>query len=236
MRIALLSDIHGNMAALDAVLADLSSEKVDRFICLGDVISGGPQPTQVIRTMGDLGAAIVMGNTDHRLLNPIDPDGLDEHVRKLVEIEAWIRETVPAQELAPLAQAPTTLTVELGNGQRLLCCHGSPRSLSERLVAGLGDSDLDPSLAGQTFNLLAAGHTHLTMLRHYRSSLLINPGTVGSSIGLGPIASYAILDTTRRHVSIDFRKVHYDIEPAVNAALNSGMPHGIWWASNWTKA
>lgn len=235
MRIALLADIHGNMAALDAVLADIGKEPIDRFICLGDVASGGPQPAQVLAKLSELGAGIVMGNTEHRLTNPINPDGLDDHVRKLVEIEVWIRATVPASILAPLAAAPMTLAVDLDNGQRLLCCHGSPRSLIERLLAGTPDGDLEPALAGQTFDLLAAGHTHLSMLRHHGRALLLNPGTVGFPIGLGPVASYAILSTDADRVSIEFRRVHYDITPAVEAALESGMPHGEWWVTNWQQ-
>ncbi|MGE5654856.1 MAG: metallophosphoesterase family protein [Bacillota bacterium] len=234
MKIALLSDIHGNMAALSAVLADLGGERVDQFICLGDIASGGPQPREVIAKLRELAVPIVMGNTDYRLMNQGVPDNPSDHVRKLIDIEAWIRATVPAAELAPLAEAPLTLTLELDNGQRLLCCHGSPRSRDERLVAGIQDEELAPAFNGHEFDLLAAGHTHLTMLRYYHQSLVINPGTVGSpTLGLGPVASYALLTTDGANVSVDFRRVGYDITPAVQAALSSGMPHGDWWISSW---
>lgn len=233
MKIALISDIHGNASALCAVLADLAPEAVDRVICLGDLLASGPQPDLVLKMLKDVRAEILMGNTDERLLNPVSMDDLDDHVRKIVDTESWIRQTLPASELAPLAAAPMTLTVELDNGLRLLCCHGSPRSLTDRLVAELDDPQLEQAFSGHRFDLLAAGHTHLSLLRHYGRSLLINPGSVGSSIGQGPIASYALLRTVGSRVSIDFRRVHYDVQPSIAAALSNGMPHGEWWAAKW---
>lgn len=235
MKLALLSDIHGNAAALEAVLSDLSRESVDQIICLGDVVSAGPQPREVLRRLVELGIPLAMGNTDYRVLHPISSDGLDDHLRMLVEIEAWLRQQVPADELAHLGNALQTLSVQLDDDSRLLCCHGSPRNLSERLVAELTDDELGQVLADQSFDLLAAGHTHLRLLREYQGRLLINPGTVGAPTGRGPIADYALLEVTANGAQVSFRAVAYDIQPAIDQALSSGMPHAAWWAARWLE-
>lgn len=233
MKIALISDIHGNLPALEAVLTDLAKDQVDRIICLGDSLPAGPQPEQVLDRLTDLGVELIMGNTDQRLLHPIPLDGLDEHMRTLVEIEAWARQVMSPGKLAWLGNAKQTLDVELSEEQRLLCCHGSPRSLNERLVAELGDRELQDALTGYTFDILAAGHTHIRMLRSLGTGLLINPGTVGAPTGRGPIADYALLESTGSRTNIDFRSIRYDIQTAIAAALGNGMPHAAWWIERW---
>ncbi|MGI6358811.1 MAG: metallophosphoesterase family protein [Bacillota bacterium] len=233
MRLALISDVHGNATALRAVLADMAGERVERIISLGDAVSSGPQPEEVLQLLAENRVELVIGNTEQRLLHPISPEGQSEHVVMLMEIEAWIRQTVPGDVLDRLRNAKQTIDVQLGENLHLLCCHGSPRSANERLVAELSDEELERTFIGSRFDLLAAGHTHIQMLRNYRSRRLLNPGTVGSAIGMGPVAQYALLSASSGRVDVSFRSVPYDITPAVEAAKRFGMPHAEWWVNNW---
>ncbi len=232
MRVALISDIHGNATALEAVLADIAQEQVDQIICLGDVITGGPQPQRVVALLRDVQVVLVLGNGDHRLHNPISPEGLEDHLRILVDTEAWARQVLPEVDLAWLRQASLTHETQL-IGKRLLCCHASPRRVSEGIVAELTDAELSEILQGYSFDILAAGHTHVPMLRKYGNSVLINPGAVGSPTGEGSVARYAMVSIADGRIDVDFRSMNYDIAPAIGQALTNGMPHAAWWASRW---
>lgn len=236
MKIGLISDIHGNYSALDAVLTDLVRDRVDRIICLGDSLSSGPQPREVLARLLADRVELVLGNTDRRLLHPISPDGQSEHVRMLIEIEAWIRQMIPSGELAELGNAQQTISVKLTDRLHLLCCHGSPQSVEDRLLAELDDRQLDQLLAGQEFDLLAAGHTHVPMLRSYGARLLLNPGSVGSAVGKGPVAHYGLVTAIDGKVEYCLRTASYDVGPAILQARRTGMPHAEWWADRWATA
>ena len=89
MRIVLIADIHGNLPALDAVLAEIAAEHVDQIVCLGDVAATGPQPRAVVQRLRELGCSVVMGNADITLLDPPQPSASDETTRRIEEISAW---------------------------------------------------------------------------------------------------------------------------------------------------
>lgn len=233
MKVALISDIHGNYCALEAVLADLCKDKIDQAICLGDTISSGPQPRQVLDRLKTEGMTLVLGNADQRLLHPISVTEADDHVRMLLEIESWIRQVIPADELSLLGNAKQRVHVKLSERLSLLCCHGSPRSIDERLLTELSDHQLDQILSGEEFDLLAVGHTHVPMLRNHRNRLLLNPGTVGSPVGKGPITHYAVLSIEEEKTAFSLRTIRYDVNPALKQAQRSGMPHADWWINRW---
>src|ERR671935_1311200 len=181
-RLALISDIHGNGVALDAVLAELTRWRVDEIICLGDVAVGGPQPQAVIARLRELDCRSVRGNAEGWLLDGLPP-GRSEETRRLGEIVAWARAALSRDDLEYLAGLPPTLTVT-ADGLSLLCFHGSPRSDVESLLATTSDDKLDEALAGApAARVLAGGHTHLQLLRPYGERLLVNPGSVGLPLG-----------------------------------------------------
>jgi predicted phosphodiesterase len=129
--LALISDIHGNGVALDAVLADVAAREVDEIVCLGDVAAGGPQPRRVIRRLRELGCRAVRGNADGWLLDGL-PAGRSEATRRLRETVAWARGQLGDDDLAYLAVLPATLSCSVG-GLELLCVHGPIRCPSTSL-------------------------------------------------------------------------------------------------------
>lgn len=209
MRLALISDIHGNLTALEAVLADLALAQPDRVICLGDVALDGPQPHQTVGRLRALGYPTIMGNTDDKLIQraarlakkaekasatepaatadtgePEPPAELDDHQREKA-VKNWTARQLTADDLAYLGSFVPTLEVALGAGRTLLCCHGSPLSYHDRVQATTPDVSLAPWLAdaeARGVALVAGGHTHIQLLRRYHRMTLLNPGSVGMPI------------------------------------------------------
>src|SRR5690349_11926728 len=149
MRIALISDIHGNLVALETVLDELSREPIDRFICLGDVGSLGPQPHKVIERLRQLRCEGVLGNTDAWLLEPAvaqesDPDS----DRRVYLINEWCAQQLTPDDRAYIRGLPLRLEIDLGGGRTLLGYHGSPRSFDDVIAAVTSDEIVKEMLAG----------------------------------------------------------------------------------------
>jgi predicted phosphodiesterase len=232
VRTALIADIHGNLVALRAVLGDLNARGADRIVCLGDVAATGPQPAEAIDAIAQLGCDVVMGNTDEWLLDPREEAIEDDDTRRIVEIDLWAREQLTAEHLAALGRYRPR--VELDG---MLCYHGSPRSNTEALLPTTPDTELGHMLAGYECRVMAGAHTHMAMLRRFRGSIVMNPGSVGmpfeqTSAGTfrnPPWAEYAIVDGGE----VAFHRVPVDVGAVTEAALASGMPNAGWWVKDW---
>ena len=229
---ALIADVHGNLVALEAVLADIRRLEVDALICLGDVAATGPSPCQAIERVAETGCPVVMGNTDAWLLDPRDEEQEDDDWRKIHDIDSWCAEQLSEEHRALLrAYAPTV------ERDGLCCYHGSPRSADEELLPVTPAAELEAALAGHEAAVYAGGHTHQVMLRRHRTSIVVNPGSVGlpfelladGSFSNPPYAEYAIV----RGTDIEFRRVPLDVGAVTAAAMASGMPHASWWIRDW---
>jgi predicted phosphodiesterase len=237
MRIALLADIHGNLSALEAVLAALQAEAVDQLICLGDVAAVGPQLHEVIARLRDLGCPAVKGNTDAWLSD----DAVWARMKELLppdvaEIVAWNLTQITADDRAYLHALPAGYEMDLGGGQTLLCYHGSPNSYDDILLATTAAEDVDRMLAGWSGTVLAGGHTHVAMLRRHGEMVLLNPGSVGSPMVVFPEirrnplwAEYLLLDVVNGRIDTTFRHVLLDETAVLQAAHQAQMPHADWW-------
>lgn len=244
MRIALISDIHGNAVALDAILDALKEQQVDAIICLGDVAASGPQPCQVIERLRAIGCPVVMGNTDDWLLQPQLKDKANDFSRLLQDVELWGSQQLSSADREYLSTFQPTIEFPLGNGKTLLCYHGSPRSYREGIVATTPDDELDQIFAGRQAAIMAGGHTHMQMFRRYKDALLLNPGSVGLAIDrVSPFeeirnaawAEYAILDSKDGSLNIEMYRIPFDLQAVIQAVLSSGMPHAEWWISEWSS-
>jgi predicted phosphodiesterase len=130
MRLALISDIHGNLIALDTVLHDIELLHPDRIVCLGDV-AFGPQPLETTQRLMAVGCPVVMGNSDERLLHPGVPQRPEEeNAQRIEEIVFWCREQLSQTELDYLRTFQPTMEFSLSTDIALLCFHGSPRNRS----------------------------------------------------------------------------------------------------------
>jgi putative phosphoesterase len=242
MRIAIFSDVHANLVALEAALADIRRQSVDQMVCLGDVAASGPQPHQVIQRLSELKIPCVMGNADQWLLEPEPYRGENEIYRKVSEIDSWCAHQLTAVDFNFLRSFQETIELPFSDEVGLLCYHGSPRSNTDIITASSPEADLASLLFGSRATVLAGGHTHVQMLRHYRVWTLINPGSVGLGYELGisgekthniARAEYAILDWDAGDLGITFRRVPFDLIQVRQAAWQSDMPYADWWAGEW---
>lgn len=231
MRLALISDIHANLTALEAVLADIERRHVDQIICLGDVAALGPQPREVLARLKALNCPCVMGNHD-----PFSPE-----LSPLWDVIDWCVSQLSEDDLDFLHSFQPTIEVPLDAHTTLLCFHGSPLSFTDQITSTTPDEELERMLGGHTATIMAGGHTHVQLLRQHRGALIINPGSVGMPFEkvrihggprIFPWAEYAILDWTAGALGVELRRLPIDFD-AFQRAVYDAMPHPAEWLTAW---
>jgi putative phosphoesterase len=231
MRIAVISDIHGNCVALDAVLADLQAHAIDQIVCLGDAIQGGPQPAAVVARLRELGCPVVSGNADAFLLS--GADGNESVTAQQRAAREWSLAQLSEEDRAFIAAFQPTVEIPLPGGKRLLCFHGSPASFHEIIFPETPEEEVRGMLDAYLPAILTGGHTHLQQLRRLDDSLFFNPGSVGlaynarqprSNPPADPWAEYGIVSADEARFSIEFCRVPFDVAEWKRITLASGIP------------
>src|SRR5262245_24968548 len=206
-RIAVISDMHGNCIALDAVLADLRRAIVDQIVCLGDAIQGGPQPAEVVARLRELACPVVMGNADAWLLTGEETGSENipaERLRKMGEIRSWSLAQLSNDDQAFISQFQPTVSIPLSAARGLLCFHGSPASFDDIILPTTPKDEFQRLLGMHAPHILTGGHTHMQQIRRLGAtdSFFFNPGSVGLAyshqqpddrLRADPWAEYAIL-------------------------------------------
>jgi diadenosine tetraphosphatase ApaH/serine/threonine PP2A family protein phosphatase len=232
MRIAVLSDIHANLTALDAVLEDAGA--VDAVWHLGDVVGYGPDPDGVVQRLQSIGAQGVRGNHDAAACGGPEIDWFNPDARRAME---WTRTSIGPATLAWLAELPERRTID---GIDLV--HGSPRDPLWEYVTTTGVARDNLELLGLTIAL--HGHTHIpvawvedagrvelvrgsrgTQLELRGRRALVNPGSVGQPRDGDPDAAYAILDSSAG--TVHWRRVPYDVKAVQSAMRDAGLPGSL---------
>src|SRR5262245_35633750 len=223
MRIALISDIHGNDIALEAVLLDCAAAGVTHFWFLGDYAAIGPEPAAGLRRITDLPNAVFLrGNTDRYVVTGEAPPPTLETVRShpaLIETYAgiaasfaWTRGYVTATGWFDwLATLPLEYRYIAPNGARILAVHAAPGSDDgEGIHAGRSNADIAGLVEGCEADLIFVGHTHEPFVRRVGSLLVVNLGCVSNPRSDDLRASYVLLDLDETDVSFVHRQVEYD--------------------------
>ena len=219
MRIIVLSDIHSNLDALEAVVHNFP--EYDELWCLGDIVGYGPQPNEVIERIQQLRpTAVIMGNHDQAVVSG-DIEGFSVHAAKAVQ---WTEKALGEGNRDYLAALTPSARTER-EGKILALFHGSPRDpLAEYVYPGLSEK------VGRGFVKMAAagivllGHTHIPMLYRFNGSVLANPGSVGQPRDGDRRASFALLTVTQSETTFEVRRVEYDVEPVADRIIKSGLP------------
>jgi putative phosphoesterase len=246
MRIAIISDIHGNFVALKTALSGIKGRKVSRIVCLGDVAATGPQPAEVIEHLRRMRCPCVMGNTDETLANDLPSKfanaGIPEEDKKRLEaLDLWTRKKLAKSHRRYLSTFRPMLKVHLGPDQSLVCFHGSPSSNRDEIRSTTPNEELAHRLEGHRANVFAGGHTHVQMLRRFAGSLVINPGSVGlpfriessGKIRNPSMTEYAVVSSSDGTLSVELVSVQYSLSELRKTVRNSGMPDPDWWLTDW---
>ncbi len=226
MRIAIVSDIHGNLTAFEAVLADLSQTAPDLILHGGDLAEGGPRPSEVVDRIRELGWPGVVGNTDELLFRP---ESLAEFAQKapklapllgaIEELGAAAREALENERIEWLRRLPH---VHFEGPVALV--HASPGNLWRAPTRDASDAELESVYAPLGRQVAVHGHIHQPYVRTVGGMTVANSGSVSMPYDGDPRASYLLVDDARAYI----RRVEYDIECEIQAGFDSGMPHAEW--------
>jgi diadenosine tetraphosphatase ApaH/serine/threonine PP2A family protein phosphatase len=210
MTVAALYDIHGNLPALEAVLAEVDA---DTILVGGDCVAG-PLPRETLALLKERGATFIRGNADRQVGGGVPEDD------PWADRTAWVREQLEDEDLAFLRGLPHPLGLEVDGLGSVLFCHGSPRSDEEIVTAITPPKRLDPMLDGVQERVIVCGHTHVQFDRLVGDRRLVNAGSVGMPYEGEPgIACWALLGP-----DVELRRTRYDAEAAAERIRESGYP------------
>lgn len=225
MRIAIFSDVHGNLPALEAVLGDIQAQPFDATYCLGDLVGYGPFPNEVIERISSDRIPTIMGNYDEGVGFDRDDCGCAyreaDEKRRGDQSLAWTRAQVTAENKAFLRTLVHEIRFE-ADGRRALLVHGSPRKINEYLFEDRPLSSFQRLAASSSADIIVYGHTHRPYTKLVDEVLFLNAGSVGKPKDGDTRACYAILDTRTR--SVEFVRVEYDIARVTRAIRASELP------------
>lgn len=219
-RIAVVSDIHSNLEALEAVLSQLGDEKV---YCLGDVVGYGANPNEVLDRIRGLGVGTVMGNHDYAAVTG-DTDMFNDRAAAAVR---WTAKELTPGNLDYLRSLPRESRVEL-DGVKVYMTHGSPDDpLWEYVDPGTHSGLFGDYLRRLDVGLIALGHTHVPYVWAEGGGTVFNPGSVGQPRDGDRRASYAVVAVDKGHAEVEVHRVEYDHRRAAEKIRRAGLPEQL---------
>ena len=237
-RIAVFSDVHGNIQALEAVRKAIVGQKPDAILVAGDHVLQGPDPSAVVDALRELegdGAFIVQGNTDIAVADfdyaaafPSMTEGVPDQVRLAVE---WAHDQLGDERLDWLRRLPAERRYRVADDLLVLACHASPGSQT----AGF-DQALEPGVAFERIartdaRVIACGHTHVPEVRDFGFKVIVNDGSAGYVFDGDPTASWAIIDIADGEVTAEIRRETFDNLAVSNALTARGLPGDVYRAA-----
>jgi predicted phosphodiesterase len=230
LRIALLSDIHGNLVALDAVLADISrAGPFELTVVAGDVVWAGPWPAEVVDRVRSLDAVVIQGNTDaffnHGPDNPPD----DKQEKNFAPLVSWTSEQLGPERVDYLVGLPFSHRISTEPGHDLLVVHANPSDEQRPIWPEMSEAELGEILGSPgscDWEVLAFGHIHTPYVRSWHGRLLVDVASVGLPMDGDQRAAYAIVTWDGSTWQAEHRRVAYDVSVVARTMQTSGMPRG----------
>lgn len=227
MRLAIFSDVHANLPALDAVLADINAVGVDARYVLGDLVGYAPWPNEVLDRLQAERIPVVLGNYD-------DGTGFDREECGCAYTDpaekalgdrsfAWTKAHTSEPNKAWLRSLPHEIRFA-SNSHRFLLVHGSPRRINEYLYPDKPDATFARIAAGSAADIIVCGHTHQPYDKTVAGTRFINDGSAGKPKDGDPGACWALVETSPGLIAVEFRRVAYDIESVARAIEASDLP------------
>jgi predicted phosphodiesterase len=239
-RIAALSDVHGNAAALEAVLADVAKTKPDAVLVAGDLVLNGPEPAlvvDVLRSLADDGALVIAGNTDVAVADfdyaaafPWMTDGIPDAI---VDAAEWAHDALGAERLDWLRRLPSERRWRSSDDDEtlVLVCHASPGSQTAGFDQGLDPSVTIERVARTDARIIVCGHTHVPEVRDLGWKVIVNDGSAGYVFDGDPTASWALVTIDGDSVTAEIRRTEFDSMAVSNAISARGLPGDVYRAA-----
>jgi len=236
-RIAVLSDVHGNLVALEAVRAAIRKERPDALMICGDLVLNGPDPAGVVDAIRELeadGALVVAGNTDIAVADfdyaaafPSLMEGVPESIRSAAE---WAHDELGADRIDWLRRLPAERRLRFGE-LLVLATHASPGSQTEGFDGALDPNVMIERASRTDARVICCGHTHLPEVRDLGWKLIVNDGSAGYVFDGEPSASWAVVTVEGDEVSGEIRRTDFDALAVSNALSARGLPGDVYRAA-----
>jgi len=220
MRLGLFSDVHANLPALQAVLDVFDEREIKFILCTGDIIGYGPHPHEVISLLRERKINCTLGAADANLAFPFartEREGVSD------EIIEWTREQVTNEDLAWLRKLPVTYRMRTPLG-KLRGFHGYPYQPEKRFPLGKPTAELIPFFERLSVRIMVAGGSHIPFHRAVGDYWLVDPGSVGMTLGGEPGADAMILDITEEEMNVEVLKLAYDFGQTLFDIQAWGLP------------
>lgn len=217
MKLALISDVHANVVALEAVLADMDGRGVGGILSAGDVVGYYPYPRETIALFQERSIVSIQGNHDRAVLSAGDPR-MNPWARNAI---SWTASRLEEDEIDYLRKLPRHLSIGI-DGTGVAVFHGAPFDDDYYLYEEEATEDL---LTMAKCDLLVLGHTHVPFIKRFKRGMIVNPGSVGQPRDGDPDACYSIYDTSIRRAFL--LRVPYDIEAVAQRTRAEGLPASL---------
>lgn len=220
MKIAVISDIHGNIYALTKVLEDIDNQQVDTIICLGDLVGYGPHPNEVIAMIRRRNIICLKGNYDASVVDNGFTFIRDTTINSFSL--PWTVEELRASNRYYLASLPENITLKFED-KTITFVHGSPRAINEYMLEN--KSDLDEIMNNFKGDILVCAHTHIPYTKNFGNKILINDGSVGKPKIGRPNSTYVIIDLNKdTNTKIEIKELSYDFHKTIKDMEMKNFP------------
>jgi putative phosphoesterase len=226
-RVAVITDIHANLPALEAALEAIERLDVDAVYCGGDLVGYGPHPNEVCRLIEERGIPTIYGNYDYAIARDLEDCGCayrDQHDRELGQLSVdWTLQHTDQPSKDLMRGLPFDQRFDLG-GKNVRLVHGSPRKVNEYLFADKPARTFERIAAGADCDVLVFGHTHQPWIAEYGGVLFVNCGSVGKPKDGDPRAAFAVLRRRDDGVVAEIERVEYDAAGVAREVADAGLP------------
>jgi putative phosphoesterase len=225
MKLAFISDIHGNAIALDAVLKDIKERKIDKTFVLGDICYRGPEPQRSLDLVRSLNTDVIKGNADEWIVRGVREGEVPETAVEIMNSERdWTYAKVDSESVDYLEKLPEELHLEY-NGVNIHAFHATPDSLFKMVQPAASDTELQEKMMHTNADIYIYAHIHKPFIRYIDGKCIINTGSVGLPFDGLNKASYLILDINESGYQTSIRRVDYRSDKVIEQFKASDYPN-----------
>jgi putative phosphoesterase len=225
MKLAFISDIHGNANALDAVLADIKDRQVDKVYVLGDISYRGPEPQRSLDLVRSLNTEVIKGNADEWVVRGVKKGEVPDQAYDMMNKEReWICSRMNEESIEYLRNLPTELNLE-HEGTNIHAFHATPNSLFEVVLPSEKEEVLETKMMAAGANVSVYAHIHKPYIRYINGKCIMNIGSVGLPFDGLAKASYGLIEITEGNVQTSIIRVGYDLNQTIDQFEKSDYPN-----------